>query len=95
MSGLYEPIGVSTGDLRPSLVTKVEQKLDGDNWRLTMFHNNRIVICLMIATVGVALALEFGFGPFFLLVMAICPLMMFFTMRSMTADGHEASPRHS
>ncbi len=54
-----------------------------------MFRNNRTMTYVMIGIVGVALALAFGFNPAFLLVLAICPLMMFFMMRSMgNMGGH-------
>lgn len=54
-----------------------------------MFRNNRTMTYVMIGLVGVALALAFGFNPAFLLVLAICPLMMFFMMRSMgNMGGH-------
>lgn len=61
-----------------------------------MFRSNRTMTYLMIAIVGVALALAFGFNPFFLLVLAICPLMMFFMMRSMgNMGGHEHASRNN
>lgn len=52
-----------------------------------MFRNNRTMTYVMIGIVGVALALAFGFNPAFLVVLAICPLMMFFMMRSMGSTG--------
>lgn len=52
-----------------------------------MFRNNRTMTYVMIGIVGVAIALAFGFNPAFLLVLAICPLMMFFMMRSMGNMG--------
>ena len=52
-----------------------------------MFRNNRTMTYVMIGVVGVAIALAFGFNPAFLLVLAICPLMMFFMMRSMGNMG--------
>ena len=59
-----------------------------------MFRNNRTMTYAMIGIVGLALALAFGFNPAFLLVLAICPLMMFFMMRSMgNMDGHDHSSR--
>ncbi len=59
-----------------------------------MFRNNRTMTYVMIGIVGVALALAFGFNPAFLLVLAICPLMMFFMMRSMgNMGGHDHSSR--
>ena len=53
-----------------------------------MFRNNRTMTYVMIGIAGVALALAFGFNPAFLLVLAICPLMMFFMMRSMGNMGN-------
>ena len=87
-AGLCEPIDVSSGDLRPYLGPEFEHKLKGDNRRFTMFRSNRTMTYLMIAIVGVGLALAFGFNPFFLLLLAICPLMMFFMMRSMGNMGN-------
>ena len=62
-----------------------------------MFRNNRTMTYVMIGIAGVALALAFGFNPAFLLVLAICPLMMFFMMRSMGGmgrmDGHDHGSR--
>ncbi len=55
-----------------------------------MFRNNRTMTYAMIGIVGVALALALGFNPAFLLVLAICPLMMFFMMGSMgNMGGHD------
>ena len=48
-----------------------------------MFRNNRTMTYALIGIVGVAIALAVGFNPAFLLVLVICPLMMFFMMRSM------------
>jgi L-asparagine transporter-like permease len=59
-----------------------------------MFRNNRTMTYVVIGIVGVALALAFGFNPAFLLVLAICPLMMFFMMRSMgNMGGHDHGSR--
>lgn len=41
----------------------------------------------MLGVAGLALALAFGVSPVFLLILAICPLMMFFMMRSMGSMG--------
>ena len=61
-----------------------------------MFRNNRTMTYAMMGIVGVALALAFGFNPAFLLVLAICPLMMFFMMRSMgNMGGHDHSTRNN
>ena len=61
-----------------------------------MFRNNRTMTYVMIGIVGVAIALASGFNPAFLLVLAICPLMMFFMMRSMgNMRGHDRSSRNS
>jgi Protein of unknown function (DUF2933) len=55
-----------------------------------MFRNNRTMTYVMIGIVGVAIALAVGFNPALLLVLAICPLMMFFMMRSMgNMGGHD------
>lgn len=43
---------------------------------------------LIVAIVGVAVALAFGINPAFLAVLAVCPLMMFFMMRTMDHSGH-------
>ena len=60
-----------------------------------MFRNNRTMTYVMIGIVGVAIALALGFNPAFLLVLAICPLMMFFMMGSMgNMDGHDHGPRN-
>lgn len=53
-----------------------------------MFRKNRTMTYVMIGIAGLALALAFGFNPAFLLVLAICPLMMFFMMRSMGNMGN-------
>ena len=57
-----------------------------------MFRNNRTMTYVMIGIVGLALALAFGVNPGFLLVLAICPVMMFFMMRSM---GNIGAMNHS
>lgn len=55
-----------------------------------MFRKNRTMTYLMIGIAGLGVALAFGFNPAFLLVLAICPLMMFFMMRSMgNMGGHD------
>ena len=59
-----------------------------------MFRNNRTMTYVMIGIAGVALALAFGFNPAFLLVLAICPLMMFFMMRSMGNMGGDNHGSH-
>ncbi len=59
-----------------------------------MFRNNRTMTYVMVGIVGVALALAFGFNPVFLLVLAICPLMMVFMMRSMGKTGGEDHGSH-
>ena len=55
-----------------------------------MFRNNRTMTYAMIGIVGLALALAFGFNPAFLLVLAICPLMMFFMMGNMGGHDHSS-----
>ena len=58
-----------------------------------MFRNNRTTTYALIGIVGVAIALAVGFNPAFLLVLVICPLMMFFMMRSMgPMIGHDHTP---
>jgi hypothetical protein len=54
-----------------------------------MCHGNRKSTYVMIGTAGLALALAFAFGinPAYVLVLAICPLMMVFMMRSMGGMG--------
>ena len=95
-AGLSEPNDVSSGDLRPYFGPEFEYKLKSDNRRFAMFRSNRTMTYLMIAIVGVGLALAFGFNPFFLLVLAICPLMMFFMMRSMgNMGGHDQASRNN
>lgn len=60
-----------------------------------MFRN-RTLTYVMIGIAGVAIALALGFNPAFLLVLAICPLMMFFMMRSMgNMSGHDRSSRNN
>ena len=59
-----------------------------------MFRNNRTMTYVMLGIVGLGLALALGFNPMFLLVLAICPLMMFFMMRSMgNMGGKDRSTR--
>ena len=43
---------------------------------------------LFVAIVAVAVALAFGVSPALLVVLAVCPLMMFFMMRTMDHSGH-------
>ena len=58
-----------------------------------MFRNNRTLTYALIGIVGVAVALALGFNSAFLLVLVICPLMMFFMMRSMgPMSGHHSTP---
>lgn len=68
---------VETG---PSTLLRLARmpKLVADNRRFATFRNNRTRTYVMIGIVGVAITLAFGFNPAFLLVLAICPLMMFF-----------------
>lgn len=54
---------------------------------VTMCHGNRTSTYVMVGIAGLALALAFGINPGFLLLLAICPLMMFFMMRSMGGMG--------
>lgn len=57
-----------------------------------MCHGNRRSTYVMLGIAGVTLALAsaLGINPAFLLVLAICPLMMFFMMRSMGGMGGSA-----
>ena len=52
-----------------------------------MCHRSRKSTYVMLGVAGLALALAFGINPGFLLLLAICPLMMFFMMRSMGGMG--------
>ena len=52
-----------------------------------MGHGNRRSMSVMVGIAGLGLALAFGINPLFLLVLAVCPLMMFFMMRSMGGMG--------
>ena len=52
-----------------------------------MCHKDRTSTYVMLAIAGLALALAFRINPGFLLLLAICPLMMFFMMRSMGGMG--------
>ena len=52
-----------------------------------MCQKARTSTYLMLGIAGLALALAFGINPGFLLLLAICPLMMFFMMRSMGGMG--------
>ena len=55
-----------------------------------MCHGNRKSTFVMLGIAGMALALAFAFGisPAYVLILAVCPLMMFFMMRGM----HGAAP---
>ena len=52
-----------------------------------MFHGNRKSTYVMFGIAGLAVALAFGVYPGFLVLLLICPLMMFFMMRSMGGMG--------
>ena len=54
-----------------------------------MQHGNRKSTYVMfgIAALGLVLALAFGINPGFVLLLAICPLMMFFMMQFMGGMG--------
>ena len=52
-----------------------------------MCHGNRKSTYVMLGIAGLALALAFGINPGFLLLLVICPLMMFFMMGSMGGMG--------
>jgi len=41
----------------------------------------------LLAVVGLVIALTFNVNPLFLIVLAVCPLMMVFMMRSMNNEG--------
>ena len=43
---------------------------------------------LVLAIAVIALALAFDINPTWLIVFAVCPLMMFFMMRTMDHGGH-------
>ncbi|MEO5838994.1 MAG: DUF2933 domain-containing protein [Acidimicrobiales bacterium] len=54
-----------------------------------MCHGNRKSTFVMLGIAGLALASAFalGFNPAYVLILAVCPLMMFFMMRSMGGMG--------
>ena len=59
-----------------------------------MCHGNRRTILTMLGVAGLALALALAFGisPAYVLILAACPLMMVFMMRSMgggTTDSED------
>ncbi|MEP6661640.1 MAG: DUF2933 domain-containing protein [Acidimicrobiales bacterium] len=59
---------------------------------VTINHRNRRSAYLMLGVAGLAVAIALGFGinPAYLLLLAVCPLMMFFMMRHMGSMGaHE------
>ena len=61
-----------------------------------MNHQNRKSTYLMLGVAGLAVAVAVGFGinPAYLLLVAICPLMMFFMMRHMSnMNTHEVVGR--
>lgn len=51
---------------------------------------NRIGTYILIGFGGLVLAWGFGINPAFLLLLVMCPLMMFFMMGSMGGRGHGA-----
>ena len=54
-----------------------------------MCHGNRKSTYVMLGVAALALALAFVFdiSPAYVLILAVCPLMMFFMMRSMGGTG--------
>ena len=54
-----------------------------------MCHGNRKSTYVMLGAAGLALALAFAFdiSPAYVLILAVCPLMMFFMMRSMAGKS--------
>ncbi|HUP75593.1 MAG TPA: DUF2933 domain-containing protein [Acidimicrobiales bacterium] len=48
-----------------------------------MCHGNRKSTYVMLGVAGLALTFAFDISPAYLLILAVCPLMMFFMMRSM------------
>ena len=60
-----------------------------------MCHGNRKSTYVMLGVAGLALALAFAFdiSPAYVLILAVCPLMMFFMMRSM--GGMDRSEDHT
>ena len=54
-----------------------------------MCHANRksTYVMLGVGALALALAFAFGFNPGYVLILAVCPLMMFFMMRSMGGMG--------
>ena len=59
-----------------------------------MWHQSRRSTYVMLGIVGLALALALRINPVFLLALAICPLMMFFMMRSMGGMSGEDHTGH-
>ena len=62
-----------------------------------MRHGTRTstYVMLGIAGLGLAMALAFGINPGFVLLLAICPLMMFFMMQFMGGMGGRRGPQRS
>ena len=60
-----------------------------------MCHGNRKSNLMMLGVAGLALvlALAFGINPAYVLILAVCPLMMIFMMRSM--GGTTSSEKHT
>jgi hypothetical protein len=56
-----------------------------------MFMKNHTMKYLLIAGAAVIAALAFGFNLGFLMIVAICPLMMFFMMSSMGGMGRKSN----
>lgn len=52
-----------------------------------MHHRNRTSMYVMLGIAGLVLVLAFRINPAYLLILAVCPLMMFFMMRSMGGMG--------
>ena len=52
-------------------------------------HANRYPLYVMLGVGAVAVALGLGINPGFLLILLVCPLMMFFMMRTMGGMNHD------
>ena len=64
-----------------------------------MCHNNRALTYIVMGIAALALTLVLGISPTYVLILAICPLIMLLMMRSMgdtnAHDGHTShGPEH-
>ena len=57
-----------------------------------MHHQNRAFIYLMLGIAALVLVLAFGINPAYLLVLAVCPLMMLFMMHDMGHTSNDENP---